>query len=269
MMFKGRIYIHQNKLNGKCYVGQTVRTPKYRWGEDGKGYSSQHKFYNAIQKYGWNNFKHILLTTIYNNQEDLDNAEQYYIEDLDSVENGYNCKSGGHGGSKFSEETKKKMSEAKKGKKGRAHSEESKRKISEAQKGKTWYTNNELDGLYFEGEQPEGWLPGQSISRRAACSKVKKGKHNHACSEETKNKLSAINKGKIIPEYVKQKLRKKVVVIDTLNNTQTTYNCLDDAAKALNYSCSRCIDFKDKNKLLAKRFCIKSVSLKNAVGDNN
>lgn len=253
------IYIHRNKINGKCYVGQTTQSPHIRWGENGSNYIVKKKdgkfvhtkFAPAILKYGWDNFEHLVLSDIYKSQEELDAAEIATIAKYDSFNDGYNVALGGRGGH---------------GK----HSEETKRKLSKAHKGKTWYTNNELDGLYFEGEQPEGWFPGQSISRRATCSKVKKGKHNHACSEETKKKLSAANKGKIQPEWVKQKLRKKVVVIDTLNNTQTTYNCLDDAAKALNYSYSRCFDFKDKNKLLAKRFCIKSVSLKkDAVGDNN
>ena len=35
---KGKIYVHKNKLNGKCYVGQTVKSPKRRWGTGGIRY---------------------------------------------------------------------------------------------------------------------------------------------------------------------------------------------------------------------------------------
>ena len=55
------IYLHRNKINGKCYVGQTCEDPVARWRLDGSGYRNQQCFYNAIQKYGWDNFEHIVL----------------------------------------------------------------------------------------------------------------------------------------------------------------------------------------------------------------
>lgn len=55
------IYLHRNKLNGKCYVGQTCQKPEARWGLNGNGYRTQDYFYRAIQKYGWDNFDHIIL----------------------------------------------------------------------------------------------------------------------------------------------------------------------------------------------------------------
>ena len=41
----------------KYYVGITSKTVEFRWKKDGYGYINQ-PFYNAIQKYGWNNIEH-------------------------------------------------------------------------------------------------------------------------------------------------------------------------------------------------------------------
>jgi hypothetical protein len=94
--FIGVLYIHKNKINDKCYVGQTTKVnPKHRWGKNGNQYHTQLKFYNAIQKYGWNNFEHMILPVMYNNQNDLDNAEKELIKELNSCDNGYNSTYGG------------------------------------------------------------------------------------------------------------------------------------------------------------------------------
>lgn len=55
------IYIHRNIINNKAYIGITVYgdNPNKRW-QNGKGYAQQKLFYNAIQKYGWDNFEHII-----------------------------------------------------------------------------------------------------------------------------------------------------------------------------------------------------------------
>lgn len=63
------VYMHVNKVNGKKYVGITSESkPQKRWGKNGNRYKaigSKHKsiFYGAIQKYGWENFDHIILVS--------------------------------------------------------------------------------------------------------------------------------------------------------------------------------------------------------------
>ena len=99
----GRIYIHKNKINGKCYVGQTTQKPKHRWGINGVKYKDSPKFYRAIEKYGWNNFDHIVLPTIYHTQDELNQAEIEIIQDMDSIKNGYNISLGGQIGVKNQE----------------------------------------------------------------------------------------------------------------------------------------------------------------------
>ena len=56
------VYIHLNKINNKAYIGITGRAPNERWGLNGCRYNinSQPAFANAIKKYGWDNFEHII-----------------------------------------------------------------------------------------------------------------------------------------------------------------------------------------------------------------
>ena len=57
------VYCHINLVNNKKYIGITKQRPQDRWRENGKGYQGQTKFWNAIKKYGWDNFEHIILFT--------------------------------------------------------------------------------------------------------------------------------------------------------------------------------------------------------------
>lgn len=88
------IYSHINKINQKRYIGQTKQTLSRRFRKDGKGYIHCVKFYNAIQKYGWDNFDHEILKENLT-QEEANYWEKYYIDFFDSIANGYNMKEGG------------------------------------------------------------------------------------------------------------------------------------------------------------------------------
>ena len=46
------VYIHNNKINHKKYIGITKQKPEYRWGYNGCNYKESPHFWNAIQKYG-------------------------------------------------------------------------------------------------------------------------------------------------------------------------------------------------------------------------
>ena len=133
------VYQHKNKLNGKMYFGITSRSPKERWGNDGSGYKSTPHFYSAIQKYGWDNFEHNIL---YENitKEDACNIEKELIKKYKTQnrEFGYNILEGGQA-TKLPLEVREKMSKAMIGNKnglGHPCTEEKKKKISDAQKGK-------------------------------------------------------------------------------------------------------------------------------------
>lgn len=111
------VYIHTNKIDGKKYVGQTVygNNPNKRW-KNGKGYKGSTYFYNAIKKYGWDNFEHEIVASNLTKKE-ADTFERLLIDKLDltNMENGYNLETGGSFYKKISEETKKKISLANSG----------------------------------------------------------------------------------------------------------------------------------------------------------
>ena len=109
------VYRHTSP-NGKMYVGVTRGTTKQRW-KSGSGYKRQPRFYNAIQKYGWDNFKHeVLMEGLTRQQASL--AERLFIGywRLTERECGYNLSAGGVDFWEHSEETKRKLSELHKGK---------------------------------------------------------------------------------------------------------------------------------------------------------
>ena len=54
------VYAHVNKINGKIYIGIT-KDIKSRWVANGKNYNNCNRFWNAISKYWWHNFLHIVL----------------------------------------------------------------------------------------------------------------------------------------------------------------------------------------------------------------
>lgn len=97
------IYIHTNKINGKSYVGQTITNPKLRWGKNGIGYYKQPKFYNAILKYGWDNFYHTVFTFHNITRDNLNTLEIEYISKYNTYNKGYNSDIGGSSNSKSSQ----------------------------------------------------------------------------------------------------------------------------------------------------------------------
>jgi hypothetical protein len=89
------VYVHTNKINGKKYVGVTQQNPpEKRYGSNGINYIGCIKFYNAIQKYGWNNFEHQIIANCLSKEEAC-RMEQLLISELDTMNNGYNVEPGG------------------------------------------------------------------------------------------------------------------------------------------------------------------------------
>ena len=148
------IYGVKNLVNNKWYIGQTVKTLRKRMSDHISSKDNLY-FHKAIRKYGKEKFQWEILHET-DDLDDLNKSEIFYIQYYDSlVPNGYNLTTGGENYI-CSDETKRKMSESKK---GLQYSEEHKRKMSESKKG--------------------------CISNRKGC----------ILSEETKNKMSESKKG--------------------------------------------------------------------------
>ena len=95
-MRKYCVYFHINKINHKVYVGITGTTPEARWGKNGYRYHNQNHFWAAIQKYGWDNFIHVVRHTGLV-KEEAEYYEKFYISYFASNDKryGYNKALGG------------------------------------------------------------------------------------------------------------------------------------------------------------------------------
>lgn len=86
------IYKITNKVNGKVYIGQSIRPIEQRFQRhinDAVNNILDTHFARAIRKYGKENF-YIELVETCDNQTELNLREQYWIRKYDSINNGYN-----------------------------------------------------------------------------------------------------------------------------------------------------------------------------------
>lgn len=149
--------------NKKRYIGKTKRSLARRQGKDWEHYKNSRLLWNAIQKYGIDNIETDILFEGMITDDEANELEVHYIEAYKTNANkykhpcyGYNLTAGGEGvvdweptperreflqkqmyelsqkrrGVKFTEEHKKKLSDARKGRTFGPRSEETKRKIS-------------------------------------------------------------------------------------------------------------------------------------------
>ena len=244
MKIYGIIYLIINKVNNKCYVGQTTNEKGFngRYNRGGVGIEKVYNFHktnknrnksfnlhllSAIEKYGFEAFEVKECIDVAFSREELNIKEKVYIQLYDSFKNGYNNTLGGEGctGMVVSEETKRKLSIAFSGENnpmygmggelspcwGRHLSEETKQKISEAIKGE----NNPMYGK--TGEQHPNYGLKHTEESKKKISKSLKGKYTgernpnygKKASEETREKLSRINKLRWEDEEYRQMMIKK------------------------------------------------------------
>lgn len=96
-----KLYKHINKINGHFYIGITSLEPNQRFGKNGGNYKRCTYFWNAIQKYGWDNFEHVIIADNLTKEEackyEVDLIERMKIENPNCC---YNILAGGNLGRK-------------------------------------------------------------------------------------------------------------------------------------------------------------------------
>lgn len=169
----GYIYITENNVNGKKYIGQKKSNKFLKEKYLGSGSLLR----KAILKYGKENFTVKMLCEC-DSKEELDEMEIYFIKFYNAQEdtNFYNLTKGGEsglGGPKF---------------KGHKHTEESKQKISNS-------VSKEKNGFY-----------GKKHSEETRLIMKDKARNRGPVSQETREKLSKIRKGRKFTEEHKRKI---------------------------------------------------------------
>lgn len=246
-METGYIYKFYNKITQKSYIGQTTRPLNKRVSEHLKLAKTGSKFYFhcALAKYGIENFEISILHTVDGkDKQDLINKlnvlETKEIENYNSFYDGYNSNTGGDSYI-VSDMSKKKMSNACK---GRKFSEEHRKKLSEAKKGhsipkpesfkiklKERMKNTDISSRFYTPEAKEKCRLAHIGLKRSEETKKKmsKAQKGRKVSDECKEKLRQINLGKKHSEETKKKLseiskqawikRKEEIKLRKLNNS--------------------------------------------------
>lgn len=130
----------KNKINGKIYIGQTVRPIKKRFRQHQHQSSRCSAIYNAIKKYGWDNFEKDYYECP---NEDLNFDEELLVREMRTLSpGGYNLREGGGSTGKLSEETKQKLSGENHHMWGGTHSDKTKLEMSKNRQG----DNNNMFG---------------------------------------------------------------------------------------------------------------------------
>jgi group I intron endonuclease len=188
----GFIYLIRNVVNGKGYVGKTIKSvvARFRAHKSAAICGESFALYRAMRKYGLESFS--VYEVLRCDSSLLNDLERFYICFYGTRTvggHGYNETDGGDGisGWTHSEEAKAKVSVANK---GRIHSAETRAKVSAAGIGRKMPPRS------------AEWRAKQSASHRGQIPSFK-GKHHSA---ETKVKLAALSKGKKLSAEAKAKL---------------------------------------------------------------
>ena len=101
----GFIYLITNDINEKKYVGLTTLSVRGRWNDHMGNLRAgvDYKLYRAMRKHGPEHFKVETIDEVEDFAE-LCLREQYWIQQYDSLKNGYNCTIGGEGNRLYSQD---------------------------------------------------------------------------------------------------------------------------------------------------------------------
>lgn len=138
------IYKVTNKINQKVYIGFS-KDWKVRKRRHKSIYTThQSKFYTALKTHGWENFIWEEIYCSLDKDHCFKTMEQFFIEQFDSIKNGYNIIEGGSG-------------------------------TLGSTKDKVWINNGSITKRCHKDQIPEGWLEGRiKITRKVKMSQESK-----------------------------------------------------------------------------------------------
>lgn len=206
-----KIYLIENQINRKKYVGQTIGTIKNRWihhVSDSKNTIRPKKYnyplYRAFRKYGLENFtiKEIDKAKTF---EELDEKEIYWIKSYKCFSKfGYNLTEGGHGtrGRIYSLETREKLRKAQTGKRASAATKEKQRLRmmgNQHSKGKTHKLTEETKQKMRKPKSLKHRIH-ISEAQKILAKKTKRfvGENNPMCNKVSRNKVAQSKVGRKI-----------------------------------------------------------------------
>jgi group I intron endonuclease len=212
------VYCHKNKANGKVYIGITSNKSK-RWIKTGIAYQKCFVFFNAILKYGFNNFEHnVLFENL--TKEEACKKEVELIEVYNSTNRryGYNVSKGGEAfmlGYKFSDKQKKEMSEKRKGK-------------------------NKGIRVSPESEFKNGHTPNDNTRKKMSKAKLGKPTWNKGFKGYNSGDKNPMKREEIKAKFkgAKNTNSKKILQYTKDNNFIKKWDCMSDAAKEYNIAIS-------------------------------
>ncbi|KKL26267.1 hypothetical protein LCGC14_2396980 [marine sediment metagenome] len=213
----GYIYLIENNINDKRYVGQTIDPDKREYAHL-NGFSDCPYLKAAINKHGSFHFQFVLLESC-NTLEDLNRRECFWIKELNTLApHGYNLTGGGEGMSSPSPETRIKLRTAKRGVNspwwGKKLSNSHKKKLSDAKKGKKLSEAHKKklseSSKRLSGDKHPKYGKPVSAETSVKLSLALKGKPSHRrgkkLPEEHCRRISEAMKGRIPSEETKRKI---------------------------------------------------------------
>ena len=198
------IYCILNEITGKLYIGSSVNLynrKRKHFQMLARGCHLNKHLQSSVAKYGLSAFSFNIIELI-DDKEMLIEREQFYMDEAASYKraNGYNSSptASSNLGFQHSDETKARISEARKGKKhplwGTHLSNETKAKISKAFKGKKLSDETRAKmSKATKGEKHPMWGKQRSNETKAKISKAHRGKK---LSDEHRQKMSVARLGK-------------------------------------------------------------------------
>lgn len=221
--------------SGKSYIGISKNIHR-RWVQHKSWVNTKNRrsaIYAAMQKYGIDAFSWQIIEQC--DADSLEVRERHWIAVFDTFNNGYNLTAGGEYNKEFSTETRKRMSEAQKGKKqsqetidkrtsrgenhyryGKTVSDETKEKISKSLSGRK--QDPAVTAKISQSNTGKKMSPEAVEKSRIARTGIK-------FSEQAKKNLSEAHKGHKASEETKRKMsesRKKYLALKKLDSMQAS-----------------------------------------------